>query len=648
MSYLKFDKNLLINLEQSLSREILRTNKSGAYHSTTIVGCNTRKQHGLLVIPNPQNEHQNHVLLSSLDETIIQHGAPFNLGIHNFGGDIYSPNGHKYIREFTFVDVPKSIYRVGGVVFSKEKIFVSHENRILIKYTLMEARSETTLQFRPFLAFRDANDICVENNTINKSYNEVKNGISCCLYNGYSTLYMQFSKKVEYVFDPNWHNGIEYHKDRERGYSYKEDLFVPGYFQVPIKKGESIIFSAGVDEISPRSLNTLYNKEIEMKVFRNSFYNCLKNSAQQFYIRKENDSYILAGYPWYNIRARDLFISAPGCSLYIDDKVEFKNIMQAALTALQNFMKSGEKDTAIDDIEKPDIALWAIWSIQQYAQATSIEECKKVYGKVVDEIINYIISNNHPNLKVDDNGLLHSDGHEGSISWMESHTSPKGDIITYRSGYLVEFNALWYNALNFYLQTRSRKSKTTEMVSSIIDKLNVSFKETFLNEHGYLYDFVDGGYKDLSVRPNMIFAASLEFSPLNRQERKSVLDIVTKELLTPKGIRTLSPNSYGYSPVYYGSKEDREKAHYQGTARPWLMGAYAEAYLKTFALSGVSFIERMLTGFDEDMSNSGIGTLSELFDGNPPYAGRGGISFAMNVAEILRVLNLLKKYNNSI
>ena len=169
MSYLKFDKSLMINLEQSLPKEMLRTNKSGAYHCTTIVDCNTRKQHGLLVIPIPELDNDNHVLLSSLDETVIQHGAPFNLGLHKYQGDCYSPNGHKYIREFNCESVPQTVYRVGGVILTKEKVFISHENRILIKYTLVDAHSETTLQFRPFLAFRNANSLCIENDQIDKS-----------------------------------------------------------------------------------------------------------------------------------------------------------------------------------------------------------------------------------------------------------------------------------------------------------------------------------------------------------------------------------------------------------------------------------------------------------------------------------------------
>ena len=281
MSYLKFDKNLMINLEQSLPKEMLRTNQSGAYHCTTIVGCNTRKQHGLLVIPIPEMDDDNHVLLSSLDETVIQHGAPFNLGLHKYNGSCYSPNGHKYIREFDCETVPRTTYRVGGVILTKEKTFISHENRILIRYTLVDAHSQTILQFRPFLAFRNANDLCVENNMANREYQETTNGISTCMYNGYPSLYMQFNKKPEFIFNPAWYKGLEYVKDQERGIPYREDLYVPGYFQMEIKKGESIIFSAGISEADPKKFATMFDDEIKTRTPRTSFYNCMKNSAKQ-------------------------------------------------------------------------------------------------------------------------------------------------------------------------------------------------------------------------------------------------------------------------------------------------------------------------------------------------------------------------------
>ena len=646
MSYLKFDKNLMINLEQSLPKEMLRTNQSGAYHCTSVVGCNTRKQHGLLVIPIAEMGNKPHVLLSSLDETVIQHGAPFNLGLHRYQGGVYSPNGHKYIREFDCESVPRTTYRVGGVILTKEKIFISHENRILIRYTLVEAHSPTTLQFRPFLAFRESNELCMANSSLNTACDEVQNGVASCLYNGYPTLYMQFSHKPKLENDPHWYNGIEYVKDLERGVPYTEDLWVPGYFEVPIKKGESIIFSAGIKEVSPRSLNKMYEKEIASRTCRSSFFNCLKNAAKQFYLKDNDGDFILSGYPWGTVLARNTFMSLPGTTLAIDHKDDFESIMATASAELGKFMETGELSNRIHGIDLPDIPLWAVWAIQQYAKSISVTAAHDEYMELVEKIINYILENNHPNLQVDDNAMVSTIGTSTPVSWMNSMMW--GKPVVPRTGYLVEFNALWYNALRFAAMLSENDEERQEfhdMCMAQVEKMAQPFVDMFLNDYGYLYDYVNGTYADPSVRPNMAIAIGLDYSPLDRRQRKRVLDVVTRELLTPKGLRSLSPRSYGYRPFYLGSPEDREISLHNGPARPWLMGFYADAYLRVFGMSGVSYIDRMLIGFEDEMSQGCIGSLSQLYDGNPPFAGRGAISHATNVAEVLRTLRTLKKLN---
>lgn len=471
MSYLKFDKTVMINLEESLRREILRTNRNGAYHCTTVVDCNTRKYHGLLVMPLPELDDDNHVLLSSLDETVIQHDAPFNLGLHKYAGNNYNPKGHKYIREFTCDTVPRTVYRVGGVVLAKEKVFSLYENRIMIKYTLEDAHSDTTLRFKPFLAFRNANSLAQENGSVNKLYQDVPNGIKTCMYKGYPDLYMQFNKKVKFVFEPYWYNGIEYLKEQERGYPYKEDLYVPGYFEVPIKKGETIIFSAGVGPVATNQLKKLFVQEAEARTPRTSFYNCLKNSAQQFYFRpKEEDAYLLAGYPWFKVRARDLFISLPGCTLSIDDPVRFEKIMHTAMPAIRNFMQTGKGDGVIREIEHPDVFLWAIWAIHQYARAMGIDKAQTLYADFVGEIITYFRDQKHPDMKLMENGLLFAEGRDKAITWMNSTIN--GKPVVARSGYIVEFNALWYNALKFYKELAG--DKADESADVLINKMDTS------------------------------------------------------------------------------------------------------------------------------------------------------------------------------
>lgn len=648
MSYLKFDKSLLINLEQSLQKEMLRTNQAGAYHCTSLVGCNTRKQHGLLVIPIPGMGNKPHVLLSSLDETVIQHGAPFNLGIHRYQGGVYSPNGHKYIREFDCESVPRMTYRVGGVILTKEKIFISHENRILIRYTLVEAHSPTVLRFRPFLAFRESNALCVANDAVNRTMIPVENGVATCLYDGFPTLYMQLSHKAVWVDEPNWYKGIEYVKDLERGVPYCEDQWVPGYFEVPIRKGESIIFSAGVSEVKPRTLKKMYEAEIATRTPRTSFFNCLKNSAKQFYLKEGDDMYVLSGYPWGTVLARNTFMALPGLTLAIDHHADFENIMRTAIKALTHFMDTGSLSSRIHGIDLPDIPLWALWAAQQYAKTVGIEAARGLYTQFVTTAVDYILAGSHPNLKVDsDNGLLLTDGTETPVSWMNANRD--GRPVIPRSGYLVEFNALWYNSLMFaarLVEENETLAGRREAWLAAADKMKQPFVDMFLNDGGYLYDYVDGKYASPEVRPNMAVAIGLDYSPLDRRQRKSVLDVVTRELLTPKGLRTLSPKSYGYRPFYLGSPEERELALHQGPARPWLMGFYAEAYIKVFGLSGVGYIDRMLIGFEDEMTEGCIASLSQLYDGNPPFRGRGAVSHATNVAEVLRTVRLIKRFSN--
>ena len=645
MSYLRLEKAVMTNLQESLRREILRTNRSGAYSSSTLVDCNTRKYHGLLVVPVPELDDENHVLLSSLDCTVIQHGAEFNLGLHKYQGNNFSPNGHKYIREFTCDLVPTTLYRVGGVLLKRETIFQCYEDRILIRYTLVDAHSATTLRFRPFLAFRSVRQYTHENSTASREYQQIDNGIKTCMYAGYPDLYMQFNKKNEFVFQPDWYRGIEYPKEQERGYASNEDLYVPGYFEVSIKKGESIIFAASTSAIKSSSLKSLFEKELSVRFPRENFYQCLVASAHQFHNRNSKDErYLLAGYPWFKCRARDQFIALPGLTLAIDEPDYFELVMKSAEKGLREFMENKPLTVKIYEMEMPDVPLWCIWAVQQYCKYMGKEEGYKKYGKLVSDIVGWIIDGGHSNLRLDENGLLYSNGREKAVTWMNS--TANGHPVVPRSGYIVEFNALWYNALKFVSAMASDlgDGKTASDLEARAELCKTSFVDTFVNEYGYLLDYVDGNMMDWSVRPNMIFAVALDYSPLSQDQKKSVLDICTRELLTPKGLRSLSPKSGGYNPMYVGPQTQRDYAYHQGTAWPWLGGFYMEACLKLYKRTRLSFVERQMVGYEDEINYHALGTISELFDGNPPFHGRGAMAFAMNVAEILRTLKLIDKY----
>lgn len=636
----------MTNLEESLPRELLRTNRSGAYSCSTIVDCNTRKYHGLLVVPVPELDDENHVLLSSLDATVIQHGAEFNLGLHKYQGNNYSPKGHKYIREFDCDKVPTTLYRVGGVVLKKEVVFQHYEDRILIRYTLVDAHSATTLRFRPFLAFRSVRQFTHENSTASREYTEVENGIKTCMYAGYPDLYMQFSKDNNFVFQPDWYRGVEYPKEQERGYASNEDLYVPGYFEMGIKKGESIVFSASTSACKTGGLKRLFDKEVDERSPRDNFFHCLVNAAHQFHNRTSKDErYLLAGYPWFKCRARDTFIALPGLTLSIEEEDYFELVMQTASRGLYEFMEGKPLTTKIYEIEQPDVLLWAVWAVQQYAKHVGRDKCNRKYGKLVQDIVAYIVADNHPNLHLMDNGLLYSEGKDKAVTWMNS--TANGRPVVPRTGYIVEFNALWYNALKFCASMATEYEAENEAADyeKRADLCRNSFLDTFVNQYGYLFDYVEPlDSPDWSVRPNMIFAVALDYSPLTPAQQKSVLDVCTRELLTPKGLRSLSPKSDGYNPMYVGPQTQRDYAYHQGTAWPWLGGFYMEACLKIYKRTRLSFIERQMVGYEDEMTQHCLGTIPELFDGNPPFHGRGAISFAMNVAEILRTLELLEKY----
>lgn len=644
MSYLNFDKTLLINLERSLTKEMIRTNRAGAYNSTTLIDCNTRKYHGQLVVPLagelPEN---NYVLLGSLDETVIQHGAEFNLGIHKYGWNTFSPNGHKYIREFDCEIISKTTYRVGGVILTKERMLVSFEPRVLIRYTLVEAHSPTTLRLKPFLAFRSVHELSKENANANTDMREVENGRANRMYSSFPELYMQCSKKVEYTHAPTWYKGIEYYKEQERGFEHKEDQLAPGWFEMPMKKGESVIFSAGISEVNTKTLKTLWKKELDRRVARDDMFGCLKNAAQQFYKREGDKCYLLAGYPWFKASAREEFLAMPACTMGIGRPEYWDAIVnKTAVEEIRAFMEG--RSHKLVGMDEPDALLWFIHAIQEYARYTSLEEATRLYGQLIIDIMLFIRGQHHPRLFLHNNGMLWVDGKERPATWMNAVEN--GRPITPRTGYVVEINALWYNARLFTadIQRQLGKEQIADLMEYQAEITKDSFVKTFWNGV-YLDDYVDGDYHNKEVRPNQIIAASLPYSPLDRRQCKAVVDICTKELYTPKGLRTISPKSGDYRPEYIGGQLERDRNFHNGPVWPWTIAAYAIAYLKVYQHSGESFIRRLLTGYEAEMGALCIGTLNELYDGNPPFKGHGGMSYAPSVASVIEVCNTLEEFS---
>ncbi|MGF7139527.1 amylo-alpha-1,6-glucosidase [Roseimarinus sediminis] len=648
MSYLKFDKKQLVNLEYSLQREILHTNRAGSYSCTTLSGCNTRKYHGLLVCPNHTLDGGKHVLLSSLDTTIIQHGAEFNLGIHKFSGDLYEPRGHKYIRDFSTDAIAMLTYRVGGVVLTKELLLVEKTEQVLIRYTLVDANSPTRLRFKPFLAFRNMHHLSKSNLYANTRYEKIKNGIKIQLYDGYPYLHMQLSKCEEYIANPDWYYNVEYYKEQARGYEYTEDLYTPGYFEAEIKKGESIIFSASTSESSPAQFKRKFNAELEKKTPRSSFFGCLKNSAEQFVVKTDHFTDLQAGYPWYNGRINQTFVALPGLSLAIEDQRLIKNILKSNIARIKNGLFPSKWGRFIPDYHAADTPLWFFWTIQQLTDELGGKaEVWKNYRKTFINILEAYKNGTDFNIRMDEDALINAEYTGVALTWMNaySHNQP----VTPRYGKAVEINALWYNALCYFIELAGMAGdqKLAAQWQLLADQTSKSFIETFWDEEkGYLADCVNKEQSDWSVRPNQVIASAMPYSPLTKEMKKSVLSLAKKDLLTPKGLRTLSPRNPLYKGIYEGNEQQREEAMHQGSVFPWLIGFFIEAYLEVHGRGGLSFVQKIMDGFEEEMTSGCIGSISELYNGNPPHIGKGAISQAWNIGEILRVYHIIDNFNS--
>jgi predicted glycogen debranching enzyme len=646
MNYLKFDKEQLINLEYSLDKEVLRSNRAGSYMSTTLNGCNTRKYHGLLVSPIQNFGGEKHVLLSSLDETVIQNNAEFNLGIHRYKGGAYEPKGHKYIRNVEFNRIPKITYRVGGVILSKERLLVEKEETVLIRYTLEDAHSPTKLRFKPFLAFRNIHQLSKANMFANSKFNKAKHGISVKLYEGYPELFLQFNKAPEFIPVPDWYYDIEYLEELKRGYEYLEDLFVPGYFEIPINKGESIVFAAGLNETKTVSLKQRFTKEVNKRPGRDTFLTSLDNAAEQFIMHKQNETDLIAGFPWYESITRQTFISLPGLCLSLNDSFNCRQILDTYIKYLKGGLFPDHIHSPNPVYHSADSTLWFIWAVQQYfKQNTNPKEVWKRYGKAIAEILESFKKPTLKHTRLTKEGLIYAQKENTALTWMNSYVD--GKPVVQRGGFAVEVNALWFNALCFAIDLADLAGQHSfvEEWKAWVEKAGKAFLKTFWNQdHEHLADVVNNGIADWSVRPNMVIAAAMDYSPLSTEQKKSLLSVAKKKLLTSRGLRSLSPDHLRYKGVVDGGPQERDAAMHQGAVHPWLIQFFVEGYLKIHKKGGLPFVKQLMENFEDDITEHCIGTMAEIYDGNPPHKARGAISMAWSVAGVVQATHLVENY----
>lgn len=641
MGVIHFNKTELGNLEYSLKREILSTNRAGGYMSTTIVCCNTRKYHGLVVCPKDEEDEENYVLLSSIDESVIQHDHSFNLAIHRFPG-VYEPKGHKYIIDFKYTPYQSITYRVGGVVLQKDLLWIHDKTQLLLRYTLIEAKSPTILRLRPFLAFRNRHTVSKANMYADARSYPINCGVKNRMYEGFPWLHFQTNSCADFISAPEWYYNFEYQEEIERGYPGHEDLLTTGYFEGPIQKGESVIFSCSTEEIDPESLDKAFADETARRSDKRDFLSCLRHSARQFIVRHGDLTEVVAGYPWFGRWGRDTFIALPGITLTQGHVQTCLDVIDTLVGQMKNglFPNMG---TAYNSVDAP---MWFFWTLQQLEKHVGAKEIWRKYGEVMKAVLQSYIDGIGEHIRVDQNMLVWASNPTHAMTWMDAVVD--GKPVTGRDGYQVEINALWYNAVCYTLSLAEayKDKKFVKEWFNVPEAIKASFREKFwYGQEDYLADYVDSNGQNVYIRSNQIIACSLCYSMLTEAEKTGVIDIVRRHLLTTKGLRTLSPRNPNYKGRIEGDQPTRDRAYHQGTVWVWQLEHYVKA---NFDIYGVDFINEavnIVRNFDEDISTAGLASISEIYDGDPPHHPRGATSQAWSVGAILRIQEMIEQYS---
>ena len=642
MAFLKFNKSELVNLSYSLKREIICANKTGAYCNTSIVTCNTRRYHGLLAVPVDAFGGKKHLLLSSLDESLILNGKQFNLGIHCYGS-VYEPRGHKYIIDFEADPVPKITYRVGEIVFTKSILLVPNSDQVMIRFELVNAPAKVKLLLTPFLAFRDIHALTDENPNARTEGWEIPNGVAFNLYEGFPDLNMQFNTKdVSFETAPCWYKGITYSDEYRRGFACKEDLYVPGHFETEMKPGDAIVFSASVELASPSGLKRKFDSFVAKAAKITTAHEQLVHCADLLKQDRGGHKMITAGFSWlYTGLLRETLEALPGLSLYANgDKAEFEEILDNLIA--DNQERLFHRTT---QVEAP---LRLADTLERYIEfGADPKAVWKKYGPTVKGILESYLPGRRVEVAMQPNGLLWAQLDHWALSWMNTYVD--GNPVTERAGYQVETNAMWFQSVLFAV-TMERKYSPSDSAflkewSHILDLIRENFQNTFWNARaGYLADYVDNAGQHLEVRPNMLYALVGEDIPVEPEIARRVLQVIDNELVTRRGIRTLSPRHSEYKGVYEGSQTDRDLAYYNGCCLTSLLGPYCEV---CFKMKGAAFLNKaqwLVNGFYEDLNKHGVGAFSELYDGDPPHEPHGAISSALSTAALLEVEYLKNKY----
>ncbi len=641
------NKKELNNFTESIQHEWIETNGLGGWSSSSIIGCNTRRYHGLLVAATkPPTERT--ALVAKLDETLVVNGNRYELGVNQYPNNTIHPCGHQYLTGFRKEFFPEWMYEVDGLVIRKTISMLHGENTTVIIYNVIKAAQPFEMELLPLLSVRGYHSMMQANDSINRETEFEKNTLKATLYESAPTIFINIPG-CDYHHHPNWFLKFNYAIEKYRGLEYEEDLYNPGHFLLRLKEGDIVEIILSTDDPSERNAVELVRAETERrnkllsKPFNGSLDQLLTLAADQFIVRRgENLKTIIAGYPWFTDWGRDTMIALPGLCLSTGRYEDAKKILEEFS---RNVSRGMLPNRFQDNNEPPeyntvDGTLWYFIAIYKYLQATGDKEfiIEKLLP-VLKEIIDWHFKGTRYNIHVDEDGLLFAGETGQQLTWMDARI---GDwVVTPRMGKPVEIEALWYNALKIFAELLriNNQLSDAELVELSASKAKQRFDDLFwFEKRSYLYDVInENNEPDASLRPNQLLAISLPFALVDDEKAKLILNVIEEKLYTPVGLRSLPPEDSRYTGIYGGSPLQRDGSYHQGTVWSWLLGPYVDSLIKVKAKR--STIEKIVNAFAYHLNEGGIGTVSEIADADAPHHPRGCFAQAWGVAEILRVIH---------
>lgn len=648
---IQLKKDVCGDLNAALSREWLETNGLGGFASSTITGLNTRRYHGLLVAATKPPVGRC-VLLSKVEETLFIEGHAIELSSNRYPGVVH-PQGFQYLKQFRLDPFPVFTFEIEGLEIEKSVFMVEGENTTVIQYELTrnnhpEAPKSLRLEVRPLIAFRDYHSTTHENGAINPAVEQRPGIASVSPYSGLPALHLAHNA-LELSRTGEWYRNFEYDAERERGLDFQEDLFNPLVlkFDLHARKHAAIIAST---EMRDASLAREYRqKEIARRQaiaatspVNDAFAQALTSAADQYLASRGEDKTVIAGYHWFSDWGRDTMIALPGLTLPTGKHDVAKSILRTfAQSVSQGMLPNRFPDAGeTPEYNTVDATLWFFEAVRAYLAYTGDSDfVRNELYPVFADIIAWHVRGTRYGIKVDPSGLLASSEPGVQLTWMDAKVSDW--VVTPRHGKPVEIQALWYNVLRIMEDFAQRfgDDVARKRYGSMASVASWAFNRLFWNESaGCLYDKVNGGPPDASIRPNQIFAVSLHYSMLSAERAKAVVEKVREHLLTPYGLRSLSPLDSQYRGRYTGGSAERDGAYHQGTVWPWLLGPFITAYIKVNGASEAARTqaEEWLKPLEAHLPDAGLGHISEIFEGDAPHRPCGCIAQAWSVAEVLR------------